>query len=190
MKINSSEFIISAVSEDQYPTDGFSQIVLIGKSNVGKSSLINKIINRKGLAKTSSAPGKTRTINFYKINKSFYMVDLPGYGYAKVPLAEKKNWKEIIDTYINSGQPIKCFMILLDVRRDIGERELDIYRWLENFDIPVVTVITKCDKFSSNKVASHSKKIKKALNIEDVINFSSQSGLGKELLTNVIADLI
>lgn len=190
MKINSSEFIISAVSESQYPTDGMSEIVLIGKSNVGKSSLINKIINRKGLAKTSSAPGKTRTINFYKINKSFYFVDLPGYGYAKVPLAEKKNWAEIIENYIGSNQPIKAFLVLLDIRRDVGERELDIYRWIEEFDKPVITVLTKCDKFGSNKILSSSAKIKKDLGITEAINFSTETGMGKEELTKTIASLI
>lgn len=190
MKITSSEFIISAVAPEQYPQEGYSEIVLIGKSNVGKSSLINKIINRKGLAKTSSAPGKTRTINFYKINKSFYMVDLPGYGYAKVSLAEKKSWKDIIDTYINSSKNIKCFIMLLDIRRDVGERELDIYDWLENFDTPVITVLTKCDKFSANKIKSHEAKIKKDIGIDDVINFSTESGLGKEELTKLIADII
>ena len=190
MKITSSEFIISAVAPDQYPQEGFPEIVLIGKSNVGKSSLINKIINRKGLAKTSSAPGKTRTINFYKINKSFFMVDLPGYGYAKVPMAEKKSWETIIDTYINTSKNIKCFMVLLDVRRDIGQRELDIYSWLENFDTPVITILTKCDKFSANKVAKHGSEIKNDLGIDDVINFSSESGLGKDILTKRIAELI
>lgn len=188
MKITSAEFTISAVNEDQYPKDGLPQIVLIGRSNVGKSSLINNIINRKGLAKTSSVPGKTRTINFYKVNKSFYLVDLPGYGYAKVPLSEKKSWEKVIETYINSSGDIAAFFIILDARRDTTEKEKDIYSWLESFDSEVMTVITKSDKLSSNKVASQKSKIKKALGIkeEDITIFSAETGKGKDELKKKI----
>jgi GTP-binding protein len=198
MKIKSSEFAKCAVEPSQYPTDGLTEIALIGKSNVGKSSLINTLIHRKGLAKTSSTPGKTQTLNFYKTGAitsegtrlNFYLVDLPGFGYAKTSRSERMSWKRAIDRYFKDRAELKGALVILDARRDIGETELEIYKWLRSLSIPVVTVLTKCDKLSNNGLARQASKIKRALVLNNFISFSSVKGKGKQELTNSIESLI
>ncbi len=198
MKIRSVEFIKSAVSPEHYPTEGFPEIALVGKSNVGKSSLINTLVSRKKLAKTSSTPGKTRTINFYKLDcivsdgrvRSFYLVDLPGYGYAKVPRSERKSWGEFIEDYFQSSKGLSAMAILLDARRDPTETESNIYRWAGELELPVVTVFTKSDKLSNNKMASRRAVIKKKLHLGEVVIFSSLSGKGKAELLGVMEELL
>lgn len=189
MKITSAEFTMSAVMESQYPKDGLPEIALIGRSNVGKSSLINKLINRKKLAKTSSTPGKTRTINFYKINNSFYFVDLPGYGYAKVPLRERKEWQRFIEEYFETRQTLKGAFIVLDIRRDPTENEQMIYDWLERLELPAVTVLTKADKFSKTKAAARAKEIESSLGRGEVTVFSAMSAEGKNELLKFTTSL-
>ena len=192
MKIKSAEFTICAVSPGDFPSDGLPEIALIGKSNVGKSSLINSFINRKGLAKTSSTPGKTRTINFYRINKAFYLVDLPGYGYAKVPLSERRSWKSMIDGYFTERAPLAGALIILDSRREPGESEHELYSWLDEIALPFVTVITKADKFSKSKAVRRAGQIRKelAISTDDAFLFSATSGLGKSHLGNVVSALL
>ncbi len=188
MKIRSAEFIISAVGPGQYPTDGLPQIALIGKSNVGKSSLINKLLIRKGLAKTSSVPGKTRTINFYLINKAFYLVDLPGFGYAKAPLKERQTWGKFIEEYFECAQALSAAIVLLDPRREAGESEQRLYRWLESTGVPVTTVFTKSDKLSKNRLFQQSAKVRRALsiNLHESCFFSALTGNGrKEILKKI-----
>lgn len=198
MKIRSVEFVKSAVSSEQCPADGLPEIAFVGRSNVGKSSLINKLVARKKLAKTSSAPGKTRTINFYKLgctmaegrDKSFYLVDLPGYGYAKVPRSERKSWAEFIEDYFNNSKGLLAMVVLLDARRDPTQTESNIYDWAAELKLPVVTVFTKSDKLSNNKMASRRAIIKKKLSLGEVVVFSSVSGKGKAELLSAIEELV
>ena len=189
MKITSAEFTLSAVKESQYPKDNLPEIALIGRSNVGKSSLINKLINRKKLAKTSSTPGKTRTINFYKINNSFYFVDLPGYGYAKVPMRERKEWQRFIEEYFETRETLKGAFIILDIRRDPTENEQVIYDWLERLNLPAVTILTKADKFSKTKAEAQAADIKESLGRGGVTIFSATSGDGKSDILKITAAL-
>ena len=190
MKIRKVEFAGSAVERSQYPKDGLPEIVLIGKSNVGKSSLINTFVGRKGFAKTSSTPGKTRTINFYRINNSFYLVDLPGYGYAKVPHHVRRAWRDMIEGYIEGRENIKGAFIILDPRRDPGSIEKGLYEWIERFEWPVVTILTKIDKLSRNQLFKRMSLIKKALSLEDVVSFSAVTGEGKGELGKRIAKML
>src|SRR5574340_597218 len=163
MKILTAEFVISAVRSAQYPKDGLPEVALIGRSNVGKSSLINTLVNRRHLAKTSSLPGKTRTINFYRINNGFYLVDLPGFGYANVPMAEKKAWEKMIGKYLEEREHLRAAVVILDPRREAGEEEESLYQWVERLNVPVATVFTKTDKLSANKLSSRVASIKKAI---------------------------
>lgn len=179
MKIIRAEFASCAVSRDQYPKDGLPEIALIGRSNVGKSSLINTFVNRKKLAKTSSTPGKTRTINFYRINDSFYLVDLPGFGYAKVPATVKRSWERMMADYMEGRKTLVGAMVILDPRRDAGDMEDFVYDWIKRMGIPVVTVFTKTDKLSRNKLSSRLAAIRRSVPIGEPVLFSSLSGAGR-----------
>lgn len=193
MKIKSAEFRLSSPSLKHCPPDSLPEIVLIGRSNVGKSSLINSLVNRKGLAKTSSAPGKTRTLNFYLINKDFYLVDLPGFGYAEAPKKLKRSWEKMIDDYLVARPNVIGALIILDIRRDAGETESLLYEWVHGFNVPVVTVLTKADKVSRNEAASRSSRLGKSLSGADSgapVVFSAISGEGRGLLLKRINELL
>ncbi|MFQ5465001.1 MAG: ribosome biogenesis GTP-binding protein YihA/YsxC [Thermodesulfobacteriota bacterium] len=190
MKITSAEFSVCAVTTAQFPTDGLPEIALIGRSNVGKSSLINTLVNRKKLAKTSSTPGKTRTINFYLINRSFYLVDLPGFGYARVPMTVKRSWERMMERYMESREALAGAIVILDPRRDAGDMEGFVYDWVETLGIPVVTVFTKADKLSRNKLSSRTAKLKKALPLTAPVLFSSLTGKGKAELAGRIRAMV
>src|SRR5690625_2120476 len=127
MKITKAEIVISAVSQKQYPKDGLPEIALAGRSNVGKSSLINKLINRKNLARTSSKPGKTQTLNFYKMNETFYFVDVPGYGYAKVSKKEREKWGVMMEEYFETRSTLQAVLLITDIRHDPTEDDLQMY---------------------------------------------------------------
>lgn len=190
MKITSAEFVISAVNRSQYPKDGLPQVALVGRSNVGKSSLINKFVNRKGLAKTSSQPGKTQTINFYRINGEFYLVDFPGFGYASVPMALKKTWEKMMDDYFDDRPELKGVIVVLDLRREVGGYEEGLYGWLDRLGLKGVTVFTKSDKLSKNEMTSRAARLKKAFGLKDLVFFSSLTGDGKIELGKKIRHLI
>jgi len=190
MKITKAEFIKSAVTPDQWVDGGLPEIALIGRSNVGKSSLINTFVNRKGLAKTSSQPGKTRTINFYLINSSFYLVDLPGFGYAKVSKAERKSWEGMIEGYLERRESLCGALLILDPRRDATDVEVMIYETFARLGLPLATVFTKADKLSNNKLNSRLSAIRKAIPIGDAVLFSSLSGSGKAALGARISDML
>lgn len=187
MKIKSAEFVLSAPSRKFCPSDGLAEVVLIGRSNVGKSSLINTILCRKGLAKTSSTPGKTRTINFYRINEEFYIVDLPGFGYAQAPKSVQRSWEKMIRQYLEERSAIRCAMVVLDARRDLGETEEVLYKWLYSYGLNVVTVFTKIDKLSNNQLASRAAIFKKALKLGTPTFFSAVTGAGKDDLLKRIS---
>jgi GTP-binding protein len=192
MKIISAEFITSAVKPPQYPETVLPEIAFAGRSNVGKSSLINTLVNRKNLVKTSSTPGRTQLINFFHINQTLSFVDLPGFGYARVPVAIKKTWGKMIETYLTSRKELKGVVLLMDIRRDEpNPAEKDLIAWLDYNQIPRIIVLTKADKFSTIKRIDHHKRLSKALAMppEAVIVFSAKTRMGKERLWDEILSL-
>ena len=192
MLIKSTEFITSAVKPSQYPPGGLPEIAFAGRSNVGKSSLINTLLNRKRLVKTSSTPGRTRLINFFNINDKFCFVDIPGYGYAKVPAAVKKKWGPMIETYILKRETLKGVVVILDIRRTPGPEDIGMIEWLKHHHISTILVQTKADKLSKGKQNKQKKIIADTLsmNQEDLIRFSAKSRLGKERVWKAIENLI
>jgi GTP-binding protein len=144
--IKSADFVKSATRPAHYPETELPEVAFAGRSNVGKSSLINVLVNRKALVRTSSTPGRTQLINFFSINGAFHLVDLPGYGFAQVPLAVKKEWGPMVRTYLESRASLKAVVILFDIRRVPREEDLQLLDWLEEFEIPTIPVITKADK--------------------------------------------
>lgn len=193
MKLKTADYIGSYVKLDQLPEGNLSEIAMVGRSNVGKSSLINKTLNRKNLAKSSSTPGKTRTINYYLINESWYMVDLPGYGYAKVSKSERSSWGKMIENYLKNRQELKGVIQLLDIRHPPAEHDLAMKGWLEHFSIPHLIVITKADKIARGSRQKYIAQIKKALSMENderPIIFSAESGEGVEQIHTALTDLL
>ena len=183
MKINSVELSISAVRQSQYPTDNKPEFLLVGRSNVGKSSFINTLIERKNFARTSSKPGKTQTLNFYKVNDAFYFVDVPGYGYAKVSKTERAKWGKMIETYITEREQLQAVVSLVDMRHDPTVDDIQMYNFLKYYNIPVIVVATKCDKIKKNQWNKHESAIKKKLDFDpsdDFIVFSSETKEGKD----------
>lgn len=182
MKINTIELIISAVRESQYPIDKKEEFLLVGRSNVGKSSFINTIINRKNYARTSSTPGKTQTLNFYKINDEFYLVDAPGYGFAKVRNSLKKKFGLIMESYLKSRENLKMVFLLIDFRHKPTSDDIMMYDYLKYYNLPVTIICTKVDKVSKNNHTKNKNIIQKELNLKDdknIILFSSVTKIGK-----------
>ena len=142
------EFITSAFKESQYPESDRPEIAFAGKSNVGKSSLINTLVNRKKLARTSSTPGRTQSINFFRFGKTLYLVDLPGYGFARVPTRVKESWREMVETYLIRRPTLKAVVVILDIRRDPASGDIDLIHWLRSYNIHPIIVLTKADKLS------------------------------------------
>lgn len=182
MKIKNSQFVISAVAKSQYPDDQLPEFAFAGRSNVGKSSLINMLLNRKGLAKTSSTPGKTQLVNFYDIDGLFRFVDLPGYGFAKVSKAQKEGWGNIIDTYLNTRQNLLEVFQLVDIRHSPTREDKDMYAWIKSAGFNGIVIATKSDKLNRNQVAQQIKLIRNELGMEKddvIISVSSQNRDGK-----------
>jgi len=192
MIIKSAEFVISAVRPSQYPVSDMPEIAFAGRSNVGKSSLINTLLNRKRLVKTSGTPGRTQLINFFDINDSFSFVDLPGYGYAKVPVAVRKKWGPMIETYLSTRNNLKGVVAITDIRRDPGREEFDLFDWLSHYHIPTIHVLTKSDKLSKTKQAARHQSIAESMSKDKIyqILFSAKSRQGKEHLWTAIEELI
>ncbi len=151
MIIKSATFVKSATRPGNYPPTDFPEVAFAGRSNVGKSSLINILVNRRGLVRTSSTPGRTQLLNFFDINSTFYLVDLPGYGFAKVPLAVKKEWGPMVRTYLEGRQNLRALLLLFDIRRTPREEDLQLLDWLEELEVPTIPVITKVDKISRSR---------------------------------------
>lgn len=164
MIIKNPEFKISAVSPKQYPNDGFPQIVLVGKSNVGKSSFINTIVNRKKLARTSSEPGKTRQINFYSMDNKFYFVDLPGYGYSKMSKDEQVRVSNFIEEYLSKSKNIALIIFLIDIRHSPTENDRLMYNYVINANKPCIIIANKADKIAVTKVDAQVKALQDKLN--------------------------
>ena len=183
MKVTNAEFTISAVGPNQYPTDQKVEIALSGRSNVGKSSFINRLIQRKSLARTSSKPGKTQTLNFYHINDLFYFVDVPGYGYAKVSKKEREKWGKMIEEYITTRENLELVLILVDFRHEPSTEDVQMHEFLEYYEIPYRIIMTKCDKIPRGKWNKHVSQIRKAFGKppeELFLTFSSETGEGVE----------
>lgn len=193
MKIKESEFVISAVRPNQYPIDGLPEIALAGRSNVGKSSLINKMIMRKNLARTSSQPGKTQQLNYYRINQEVYFVDFPGYGYAKVSKTQREQFGQMIETYLQSREQLVVQLLVIDIRHEPSKDDVLMYDWLKHFGIPTCIVCTKADKIPRSKWQKHIKIIKECLDADKsdkVVLFSSETGMGREELWDHILERI
>ncbi|WML47358.1 ribosome biogenesis GTP-binding protein YihA/YsxC [Neobacillus sp. PS3-34] len=183
MKVVSSEIVISAVKPDQYPEGDLPEFALAGRSNVGKSSFINKLLNRKGLARISSKPGKTQTLNFYIINEVLHFVDVPGYGYAKVSKSERAAWGKMIETYITSREQLKAVVLIIDLRHQPTQDDVMMYEFLKHYEIPCIVIATKCDKIPKGKWQKHLKVVKETLDLDpndQIILFSSETGEGKD----------
>jgi len=193
MKIVKSDLQAIAVHPKQYPMDQLPEIAFAGRSNVGKSSFINSMINRTNLARTSSKPGKTRTINFYIINDSFRFVDLPGYGYAIASKAEKEKWRQIIEKYLNTRENLKDVVLLVDIRHEPTDLDLMMYQWIKAFGYTGIVIATKADKISRGKIQKHINVIKKKLDIKDsnlVIPYSAQNKMNKERVWSIFKDIL
>jgi GTP-binding protein len=185
MKILSAEFVLSAKEPSHYPPASLPEIAFAGRSNVGKSSLINALLNRKGLARTSNTPGRTQEINFFSVNDSLYFIDLPGYGYAKVPEKIRNRWGPMIEAYLSQRQTLRLVVLILDVRRDPSEEDRQLIDWLQHYRLSFLIVLTKIDKVSRNELGRRQIRIGEDLGLSSatpLIYFSAKTGAGKDLL--------
>ncbi len=194
MKINSAEFIKSIYDLRALPNSVLSEFVFVGRSNVGKSSLINSVCNKKKLAKIGSVPGKTRQLNYFLINEKFYLVDLPGYGYAKVPEQIRAGWRKLVEDYISERSNVKLVFVLIDSRHEPTYLDELMVSWLEYYEIPFAIILTKSDKISSNKMQKQIYRASKIVNNEDLcidyIPFSIVNGEGKNEILRHIQDYL
>lgn len=183
MIIKKAELLITAAKKEQYPATVVPEIAFAGKSNVGKSSMINALVNRKKLARTSASPGKTQTINFYNINDQFNFVDLPGYGYAKVSKQEKDKWGAMIETYLKNRNQLKEVVLLVDIRHEPGLNDQQMYEWIKSYNFTGYVIATKADKLSRSQQIKCVSAIKKCLDIKDnnlILPFSAMTKTGLE----------
>lgn len=193
MKITSSKFVISAMRRSQYPTDGLPEFMLVGRSNVGKSSFINTITNNKKMARVSNTPGKTRHLNFYLLNDSFYFVDVPGYGYASVSKKEQRKFGLMIEEYLEKRSNLVRTYMLVDLRHKPSDDDILMYKYLKYFKLPVTIVATKLDKLSKNKREKAASLVLKTLELEKGDTFVMLSNVtkeGKDKILNEIEDLV
>ena len=183
MKITSAEFVKSAFEESQWPAGGLPEIAFLGRSNVGKSSLINSLLGVKGLARTSSTPGRTQALNFFLINRSFYFVDLPGYGFARVPRGVRESWGKIVTDYLAKREPLVLSIHIVDSRHEPTKLDLQLREWLAAYAKPLLTVATKSDKLSQNELQRNLRHARATLGAaggpEEVVAYSAVTGRGR-----------
>ena len=179
MKISSAEFIKSAFGERDWPPDSLPEIAFMGRSNVGKSSLINSLLGVKGLARTSSTPGRTQSLNFFRINNQFSFVDLPGFGYARVPKTVRASWGELVTTYLAKRTQLVLSIQIVDSRHDPTKLDLQLHDWLKHSAKPRLIVATKSDKLSNNELRESLSRIQRVFS-EDVVIYSSKTGRGRD----------
>ena len=193
MKIVSTEFVIGVARRDQLPDDGLPEIALAGRSNVGKSSLINRMVNRKNLARTSSQPGKTQQLNFYRVNGEMYFVDFPGYGYAKVSRTQREKWGRLIESYIRERKQLKLQLLIVDLRHPPTGDDRLMYDWLRHYGIPTCVVATKADKVPRTRRQRHLRAVRETLGLDDdvpLVMFSAETGEGRDELWNIVRQAI
>lgn len=192
MKINKSDLLAIAAKPNQYPNEGIPEVAFCGRSNVGKSSLLNLLTKRKNLARVSGNPGKTRTINFYTINDdAFRIVDLPGYGYAKVSKSISANWGDMIETYLKNRESLRAVALLVDIRHDPSKQDCQMYEWLKYYGYSGIIVATKADKVSRNEMPKKIKAIKTVLGTDEgdiIVPVSALKKTGMAELMKVIGD--
>ena len=189
MKIASVEFVTSAVNDSGLPPGELPEVAMSGRSNVGKSSLLNRLVNRRGLAKTGSTPGRTQTINFFLVNGTFHLVDLPGYGYARVPLQVRATWGKMIEGYLSGRKNLRGVIMLVDIRHPPTEGDQQLHHWLKHYGIPVAVVATKADKLSRSRGLQSLAKIRSGLSLtseEAVVMFSATAGQGRDDVLKII----
>jgi len=190
MKIKNTGLIITAGRQDQYPNTLCKEVAFAGKSNVGKSSMINALLNRKKLARTSGAPGKTRTVNFYSVNdEELVLVDLPGYGFARVSKKEKEKWKKMIEIYLHNREQLREVILLIDIRHEPSENDVIMYNWIKEFGFSGLVIATKADKIPKGKIQKHIKDIKKKLKIDEeglIIPFSAENKMNRVLILDML----
>lgn len=193
MEVKKSSLEAVGVKFEQYPTDNKPEIAFVGKSNVGKSTLINAMLNRKSLARTSSQPGKTRTINFYNVNDIFYVVDLPGYGYAKAPKTEIQKWGIMIEKYLQKRQSLLGIILLIDIRHEPSKNDIMMYEWLKHYGYRIIIAATKADKLNRSQIPKQLNIIQKTLKLsqqDKLIAFSCTTKLGVTTLWEEIDNLL
>ncbi|MBS4215452.1 MULTISPECIES: ribosome biogenesis GTP-binding protein YihA/YsxC [Neobacillus] len=189
MKVTSSDIVISAVKPEQYPDTDLPEFALAGRSNVGKSSFINKMLNRKGLARISSKPGKTQTLNFFLINEILHFVDVPGYGYAKVSKTERAAWGKMIETYFTMREQLRAVVLIVDLRHPPTEDDVMMYDFLKHYEIPCIVIATKADKIPKGKWQKHAKVTRETLDLDEndqIVIFSSETGEGKDKAWSIL----
>lgn len=193
MLIKEPKFEISAVGPKQYPNNNLPEIVLAGKSNVGKSSFINTMLNRRSLARTSSEPGKTRQINFYNIDSKFYFVDLPGFGYSKMSHDEQEKVGKFIEEYLFTRKNISCIILLIDIRHAPSENDIMMFNYIKTINVPHIILANKADKIAPTKVNSYVDDLRKALEAEEddiILPFSSEKKIYTEDVWNILDNYI
>lgn len=190
MKITSAEFVKSAFAAEHLPDDGRAEIAFLGRSNVGKSSLINSLLNRKGLARTSNTPGRTQSINYFLVNGSFYFVDLPGYGYARVSKSMRADWGKMAEDYLTDRHELALFIQLVDARHSPTELDRQLASWLSHHRKTALVVATKSDKLSSNKLTKSLNEIRSVFTDCPVIAYSSMTGKGREKVWKAISEAL
>ncbi|HEY0761685.1 MAG TPA: ribosome biogenesis GTP-binding protein YihA/YsxC [Pyrinomonadaceae bacterium] len=190
MKVVTAEFVKSAFQESDWPRDSKPEIAFLGRSNVGKSSLINSLLAVRGLARTSSTPGRTQSLNFFQINNRFYFVDLPGFGYAKVPKEIKSTWGEMATSYLAKRRQLVLSIHIVDSRHEPTKQDLQLHEWLEESDKPRLVVATKSDKLSNNELRKNLGHIARVLDNDSVMAYSAKSGRGRDELWRAIRSAI
>lgn len=189
MRVKTAEFLRSTARRADFPRDALPQIAFAGRSNVGKSSLLNTVVRRKNLARTSATPGRTRQINFFLINRTVYFVDLPGYGYAKVSKTMRRQWGELVEGYLHDNPALKAFILILDARRLPEKEELELVAWLDLHRIPYFIVLTKTDKLSRSELVRQMRRITAAFPGAEAIPFiafSARTGKGRDEILKMI----
>jgi len=190
MKAVKAEFLKSAFKEDDWPKDSVPEIAFLGRSNVGKSSLINSLLSVHGLARTSSTPGRTQSLNFFDIDGQYRFVDFPGFGYARVPKEIKSTWGEMATTFLAKRRQLVLSIHLVDSRHEPTKQDLQLHDWLEESDKPRIVVATKSDKLSNNELRKSLGHIARVLNVDSVMAYSAKSGRGREELWRAIKSAI
>ncbi len=190
MKVTSAKFVAAAATQASMLNDSKPEIAFLGRSNVGKSSLMNSLLQVTGLARTSSTPGRTQSLNFFLINESFYFVDLPGYGYAKVSKDKRQEWGKLIEKYLAERQQLVLSILIVDARHEPSPLDLQMKSWLQHFELPYLVVSTKADKLSLNERRKSLQLAKKVLGTESIVQYSSVTREGAKDIWNVIGSSI